>query len=60
MVATWWASDCGDRSRRVQGAETAPSPTVSISLRDDQNDGRDIAPISGQTHTPNWKRVRIF
>ena len=60
MVATWWASDCGDRSRRVQGAEGTPSPTVGVSLRDDQNDGRDIAPISGQTDTTNRKGVRIF
>ncbi len=57
VAAWWWAGGCGDRSRCVQGTEGAPSPTVWVSLCDDQNDGWDTAPISGPAHTPGRKTV---
>lgn len=57
MVATWWAGDCGDRSRLVQGMEVSPLVIVNISLCNDQNDGRGAASIFSPPNTQGRKRV---
>ena len=59
MVAAWWDRDSGSRGRLIQGMEGSPPASVSVSLCDDQNNGRGAAPISRQADTEVRERVSV-
>jgi hypothetical protein len=55
MVAARWTGGCGGRNRLVQGMEVSALVSITVSLRDDQNGGREVSPVSRQTNTQERK-----
>lgn len=58
MVATRRDGGYGGRDHIVQGVEESPLVTVTVAFCDDENDGRDHAPIPRQTHAQDRKRFQ--
>lgn len=57
VVAARRGRGYGGRRYSVQGMER--SPLVTVSFCDDEDDGRDHAPIPREADTSEWKGVAI-